>query len=240
MNGPFLNALGILLGALFGMIHRAPLAARAQRFFRTALGAGVVFCGARLVWENLGTGFVTGLKKLLLTALAVVLGYWVGKLLHLQTLSNHVGRVAGRWIAVAQAHPPGKPLAGLAACFLLFGAAPLGWLGAVENGMTGQCTLLGVKALMDALAMAGFVSLFGWPAALSAFPVLALFGAVTWDCEKVVAPFLVAHHLADSVMAAAGLTACLVSVVIFEVRRVELANYLPAVLVAPVLEWLCG
>jgi uncharacterized membrane protein YqgA involved in biofilm formation len=240
VNGPFLNALGILLGALFGMIHRAPLSARDQQYFRAMLGGGIIFCGARLVLENLGSGFLVAVKKLLLTVLAVVLGYWVGKLLRLQTLSNQVGRVAGRWISTAQAHPPGKPLAGLTACFLLFGAAPLGWLGAVENGLTGQCSLFAIKTLMDALAMAGFVSLFGWPAALSAFPILALFGAVTWDCAKVVAPFLIVHHLMDSVVAATGLAALLVSVVIFEVRRVELANYLPAVLVAPVLEWLCG
>jgi len=34
---------------------------------------------------------------------------------------------------------------------------------------------------------------------------------------------------------AAGLITCAVSLVIFEVRRVELANYLPALVVAPLL-----
>ena len=240
MNGPFLNALGILLGALLGLVWRAPLPARAQSLFRAGLGAGTIFFGARLILESLGTGFLAGLKRLLLTVLAVVLGYWVGRLFQLQTLSNRVGRQAGRWITTAQTHPPGRSLPGLAACFLLFGAAPLGWLGAVENGFTGHYYLLAIKALMDALAMAGFVKLFGWPAALAAFPVWGLFGLVTWLCQTVAAPFCVAHHWADSVTAAMGLAACLVSVVIFEVRKVELANYLPAVLVAPVLAWLCG
>jgi uncharacterized membrane protein YqgA involved in biofilm formation len=47
-----------------------------------------------------------------------------------------------------------------------------------------------------------------------------------------------AHHVADSVTAATGVVACAVSLVIFEVRKVELANFLPAMAVAPVLEWL--
>ena len=39
MTGAFLNAIGILLGALFGLAQRSPLPARAQDFFRRALGA---------------------------------------------------------------------------------------------------------------------------------------------------------------------------------------------------------
>ena len=126
------------------------------------------------------------------------------------------------------------------ACTLLFGAAPLGWLGAVQDGCTGQYTLLGVKALMDALAMLGFVQIFGWPAALSAFPVFALFGAATFACQKAAVPFCAAHQLMDSVSLAAGLVACAVSLVIFEVRKVELANFLPALVLAPLLEWSWG
>jgi uncharacterized membrane protein YqgA involved in biofilm formation len=238
MNGAFLNALGILLGALFGLIRRAPLSVRTQTFFRAGLGVFTLFSGARLVAENLGGGFSSSLKRLLIALLAVTLGYWAGKWLGLQKISNRLGHWAGRLIAAVQANPPGRPGPGLAACLVLFGAAPLGWLGAVENGFTGQYYLLTAKALMDALAMAGFVKLFGWLPALSAFPVFGLFGLLTFLCQTMAAPFCGAHQLFDSVNAAAGLVACAVSLVILEVRKVELANYLPALVVAPLLEWL--
>jgi uncharacterized membrane protein YqgA involved in biofilm formation len=35
-----------------------------------------------------------------------------------------------------------------------------------------------------------------------------------------------------------GLIACAVALVIFEVRRVELANFLPSLAIAPLLTWL--
>ena len=238
MNGPFLNALAILLGALFGLIRRAPLPARVQLGLRTGLGAATIFDGIRLVGENWGGGFLLAVKRLIITFLAVVLGFWVGRLLHLQDFSNRLGRLAGEQINAARSRPPGKPAAGLAACLLLMGAAPLGWLGAAEEGFTGGFYLFAIKSLMDALAMAGFVQLFGWPSALSTFPVFALFGAVTLFCQQVVAPFCQAHQLVDSVNSAIGLVACAVSLVIFEVRKVELANFLPALVAAPVLEWL--
>jgi uncharacterized membrane protein YqgA involved in biofilm formation len=44
--------------------------------------------------------------------------------------------------------------------------------------------------------------------------------------------------LIDSVSAAAGLVACAIALVIFEMRKVELANFLPSLAVAPLLAWL--
>ena len=52
-------------------------------------------------------------------------------------------------------------------------------LGAVTDGLSGYFYLLAVKAVMDGLAMTGFMKMFGWPAALSAFPVYFFLGAIT-------------------------------------------------------------
>jgi uncharacterized membrane protein YqgA involved in biofilm formation len=240
MNGAFLNALGILLGALFGLVRREPLSARTQERLRTGLGMFIIAAGGWLIWENLGAGFGAGLANLMITFLAVVLGFWLGKLLGFQKLSNRLGRRAGRYLAAAQATPPGSAGAGLFVGLVLFGAAPLGWLGAVQEGCTGWFTLLAAKALMDALAMAGFVRSFGWPVALSAFPLYGLLGLITLACQRLAVPYCAAHHLLESVNAATGLVACVVSLVIFQVRKVELANFLPALAIAPLLTWLWG
>jgi hypothetical protein len=102
---------------------------------------------------------------------------------------------------------------------------------------SGYYWLLAVKAVMDGLAMTGFVKIFGWPSALSAFPVYAFLGGITFACQFYAKPFLTAHSLVDPVNAAAGLIACAIALMIFEVRRVELANFLPGLAVAPLLAW---
>ena len=84
------------------------------------------------------------------------------------------------WFCSAQPGPPRKLADGFTACTILFCAAPLGLLGAVTDGFPvgdsgfGYFYLLAVKAVMDGLAMTGFVKMFGWPSALSAFPVFGL------------------------------------------------------------------
>ncbi len=237
VTGAFLNALGILLGSLFGLARSAPLPARPQNFFKSALGAFTVFFGLRLIWLNVNGTFSACAKQLFLAALAVTLGSWLGKILRLQKISNRLGRFANRLILAAQAHGAAQADDGFNACTILFCAAPLGWVGAVTDGLAGDFYLLAVKAVMDALAAMSFIKIFRWPAALSAFPVFVFLGALATACRLAAAPFLAAHGLLASVNAAAGLIACVIALVIFEVRKVELANYLPGLAVAPLLAW---
>jgi hypothetical protein len=236
--GAFLNAIGILLGGLFGLARRQPLSAPAQYFFRNALGAFTVFFGLRLVWVSVHGSFLSVLKQIFIAFLAVLLGFWLGKLLHLQKISNRLGRSAGNAIAFAQKTPPGGAADGFAAGAVLFCAAPLGLIGAVTDGLSGYFYLLAVKAVMDGLATVSFVKMFRWPAALAAIPVFIFLSAITAACHFFAAPFLDAHHLTGAVNAAAGLVACAVALVIFETRKVELANYLPGLVLAPLLAWL--
>jgi len=70
---------------------------------------------------------------------------------------------------------------------------------------------------------------------LAAGPVWIFLALLTLAVHLLALPFLEAHRLADSVSGVAGLLACLVTLVILGARRVELAGYLPALVVAPAL-----
>lgn len=240
MTGAFLNAIGILLGALLGLAQRAPLSALTQVLFRRAIGVATVFVGLRLVWLHVNGTFWPCAKQLLIALLAVTLGNWTGRLLRLQPVSNRLGRFASRAIAATQSGASPKFGQGFIACVVLFCAAPLGLLGAVTEGLSGDFYLLAVKAVMDGLAMAGFVRMFGWLAALSAFPVYVFLGLITLACSFYAKPLLASPGLIDSSLVAGGLIACAIALVIFEVRKVELTNYLPALAIAPILTRFIG
>ena len=238
MTGAFLNAIGILLGGLLGLALRQSLSLHTQVFARSALGLSTVFFGLRLVWLSLGGTILSALEQILIALLAVMLGFGIGRLLRLQKLSNRLGRHAADLIASAQTNTPRKAGDGLAACAVLFCAAPLGWLGAVTDGLSDYFYLLAVKSVMDGLAMMGFVRSLGWPTALSAVPVWIFLGGITLACRFYAAPFLAGHDLIPPVNMAIGFIACTVTLVIFEVRKVELANFLPGLALAPLLAWL--
>jgi len=207
-------------------------------FFRNVLGAATIIFAMRLVWLSINGTFLSCLKQLFIAMLAILVGNLIGKLLRLQKMSNRLGRFATRLMSSADTNSPRKIADGFCACTILFWAAPLGLLGAVADGLSGYFYLLAVKGVMDGLAMTSFVKMFRWPAVLSAFPVFALMSFVNLSCQLYARPFLEARHLIDPVNAAAGLAACAVALVIFETRKVELANFLPALVIAPLLAWL--
>lgn len=240
MIGSFLNALGILIGALFGLAMRQPISRRTQEFFKTALGTFTAFYGLRLIYDNLHGTAPACLKQIFIAAVGVVLGHWLGQLLRLQKISNRAGHHAATLLATAQKNPPGRPADGFVAAATLFCAAPLGILGAVVDGLENYFYLLLVKAVMDGLATLSFVKLFRWPVALAAVPVFLFLNGFALLVHAGVQPWLDADSLAPYVGLAAGLITCSVALVIFEVRRVELANYLPGLAVAPLLAYWLG
>lgn len=244
MTGAILNAAGIIIGGVIGLARTTPLSAQTQNFFKLMLGATTLIFGLRLTWFSIGGTFGNTAKQLAIAFLALVLGNLLGKLLRLQKASNRLGQYARRLIETNRPNDPHRFSNGLNACAILFCAAPLGILGAVQDGLptvagaTGYYQILAVKAVMDGLAMLGFVTLFGAGAMVAALPVFVFQGTITLAVQVYLEPFLRAHGLVDSVNAVGGLVVCTVGVVIFEIRRVDLADYLPALAIAPLITWL--
>jgi len=98
--------MGILIGALLGLAMPKPLSVRTQAFFRSMLGVFTIYFGLRLVWLSVNGTFLSELKQLFIALLALTLGFWIGKLLRLQKISNHLGRHAGHLVASASSGPP--------------------------------------------------------------------------------------------------------------------------------------
>lgn len=239
MIGTILNAAGIVIGGCFGLVRRKPLSPAKESFFRVTLGAFTVFYGLRLTWLSLNGPFLRILKQVVIAVLALMLGKLIGRLLHLQKMSNRLGRIARQKIMDAKPQDPYRASEGFKTCALLFCAAPLGILGAVQDGLAGYFYPLAVKAVIEGLAAMGFVPVFGWGVLVAALPVLTFQGSITLGAHFV-EPFLRAHNLVDSVNAAGGLLVFSVALVILDLKKIELADYLPSLAVAPLIAWLWG
>jgi uncharacterized membrane protein YqgA involved in biofilm formation len=80
--------------------------------------------------------------------------------------------------------------------------------------------------------------MFGPGVMLAAVPVLVFQGSLTLICARVLQPWLQAHgNLTDSVNATAGLLVFCVALIIFELKKIEVTDYLPSLAYAPLLTW---
>ena len=237
MIGTALNVAGILIGGIVGLTRQEQLSPARESYIKVALGAFTVFYGLRLTWLSLNGSLPQILKQLLIAVLALMLGKMTGRLLRLQTMSNRLGRDAREHIAASKPGDPHGLSEGFKTCAALYCAAPLAILGSVQDGVSGYYYPLAVKAVIDGLATMGFIRLFGWGVMLAAVPVLAFQGTLTLVCALFVEPMLKTHGLIDSVTAAGGLLVFCVALVILELKRIELADYLPSLAFAPLLAW---
>ena len=237
MTGTSLNALGILTGALLGLILMHQFSASTQVAIRGLMGVITVFIGLRITWFSLTGNAPQILKELVIVILALGLGRMTGSLVGIQTNLNRLGRIASDRFAAARPDDPNRLYHGFTVCTLLFCAGPLGPIGSVLAGLTDDWQPLAIKMVMDGLAAMGFACVFGGSVALSALPVFVFQGALTLaaHCCR---PFLETNHLLDATNAVGGLMVFCVALVILQLKKLDLGDYLPSLLAAPLIAWL--
>lgn len=237
--GTLLNASGIVMGGIFGLAKKTQLSAASQNYLKILIGAFTAFCGLRLTWISLGGPFLHILKQLAVVVLALMAGRLTGRLLRLQKASNRLGQFARDRITRTGRESPDRFADGFSVCAVLFCAAPLGILGAIQDGLSGYYLPLAAKGAMDGLATMGFVAMFGPGVVLSAVPVLIFQGTVTLLCARFLQHWLHIHGWIDPVNATGGLLVFCVALVVFELRKIELTDYLPSLCYAPLFAaWL--
>jgi uncharacterized membrane protein YqgA involved in biofilm formation len=240
MIGTALNVAAIVGGGLAGGRPRWQLSGQREGQIKTLLGVTALVLGGKLFWAGTQGPLTAALKLWGLALLSLVLGKLAGRLLGLQGFSNRLGQYA-----LEKMRAPGGQarrwdhalLVGAA----LFCAAPLAVVGSLQDGLHNFWYLLAVKAVMDGLAAQAFVAILGRGIVLAALPVAAWQGLLTLGARAMVeAGWLSTFAPATAALdLTCGFLSVSVAVVIFEVRKVELANYLPALVIAPLLaRWL--
>ena len=158
----------------------------------------------------------------------------------MQDFSNSIGHYATRSLA---ADGKSKRFSeGFLLATALFCAGPLGILASVQEGLNefSFSPVFLVKAGTDGLATMAFCATFGWSTLVSAIPVLAFQGALI-RCVQAVEPMLRNQPwpLIDAINATDGLLIFCVALIILEVKKVRVAEYLPSLVLTPLLmRWL--
>jgi uncharacterized membrane protein YqgA involved in biofilm formation len=236
--GTILNATAIFLGALAGLITKREPSIASQNTWRILLGLFAVYAGLAATWQSLPGPFWVGLKALGIILLALMLGNFTGTLLRLQKGFNRLGRYAAARVGATS---PAEARFGdtLAACTILFCVSPISMVGALLDGWAGDWKILLVKGVMDGLASLAFVRTLGWPVMTSLVPLVAWQGTISL-LARLTAPWLEAHALLNPLVGVSGLIVFAIALVILQIKKVELANYLPSLIYAPLLAWLFG
>jgi uncharacterized protein len=229
LTGTLLNIATVLVGTTAGLLLGARMPPRMQESLTTGLGLFTILIGLSMALR-IFTDPATRPGDYFAVLAALLLGVAIGELLHL-----HDGLEAlGAWFQrrLSRGDRPSRVSEGFVTASLVFCVGPLTILGSLENGLRGDVTLLAVKSLLDGVGSIAFAAALGPGVYLSALTILVVQGGIAAGAfllRDVMDPATIL-----AVSAAGGLILLGVGLRLLELKAVRVANFLPALVLAPV------
>lgn len=233
--GTVINVIAILVGGVLGWALRGRITDTADQWIRLFLVVVTFVVSVSMIWKSLPSGFLPSLGHLALLTVALVLGNVLGKLLRLQAGLDRLGRwlqsQGGGLVRQLDSHRDWNEA--FVTATLLFCAGPMAVLGSIQDGIQGDPGVLLVKAGLDGVTTVGLMSTLGPGVVLAAFPVLVYQGTLTLFAGAM-APWL-DEAMLGALAGSGGMLLMMIPLVILRMGRVPLMDYLPALVVAPLL-----
>ncbi len=229
--GTLVNVLAVLAGSGLGMLIKTGLKRRFRDILMQACGIATIFLGI--------SGALAGLLKVengavstqntMLLIFSLVLGGLAGEALNIEAGMEALGERLKRLV---RDKSDSRFVDGFVTASLVICVGAMAIVGSIQDGLTGDHTLLFSKSLLDFVIVMVFAATFGLGVMFSALPLGILQGGIT------LAAALVAGFLSEALISDLS---CVGSVLIFCVglnvafnAKIRVGNLLPALLV-PVL-----
>lgn len=252
MGGTLLNIITVAIGGTLGMLVGNRLSQRVQESVVIGLGLITLVVG-------LQNAFLTG--NIIIPLLAILIGVIIGELLGIdRALEDFAGWLQARTTGqqstesttqdVEGMTPRERFITGFVTASLVFCVGPLTFIGSVQDGMglAAGFQFLAIKSVLDGFAAMAFAASFGIGVLFTIVTVFVVQGGLA------LVGFVIVRTLVDTsavdalttnpiileLTATGGIILIGLALVLLDVKKPRVANFLPALLIAPLLVWLAG
>ncbi len=248
MTGTLVNVAAVVVGGVAGALLGGRVPDRVRTTLTDVLGVFVVVLG---IGDALGTfgdelSATLGRAAVLVVLGSLLVGGVIGELLGIEdrlerlgawlrerTSRGSAGSGGSAGVDGTDAAARARFIEGFVVTSLVITVGPLAVLGALQDGLLGDWTLLAVKSLLDGPVALAFASVFGVGVAFAALPMLVWQGGLTLAAaavgDAVTAPMVAA------IGAVGGFLVVGIGLRLLELRQVRVANLLPALVIAPLV-----
>ena len=221
LSGTLLNAATVLLGGLLGTAlgDRLPAALRET-----------VVRGVGLFTLAMGVKFAIDTSNLLFMLGAMLLGGIVGSLVGVDARLDRLGESLQQRFARGSASTVAE---GFVTAAIVFCVGPLTFLGSIQNGLSGDPSLLSVKSVLDGFTAIALAATLGWGVLLTIPLILIYQGGLALGASLFVG--LLSDLQLREMSAVGGLLIIGVGLKLLGIRDVKVADFLPAIIVSPLV-----
>jgi hypothetical protein len=221
MTGTLINVGAIVAGTATGSLAGSKLPSRIRRIVLYGIGLVVLLVGFRMAVRT---------QNILVVLAAMLIGGMIGELLRIE---ERLGQL-GRFFEAKLSKNPGQSIAeGFVTASLVFCVGPMAILGSISDGLSGEYSLLSIKAVMDGFASIAFGASLGWGVGLSAISVLVYQGAITLFAGYL--PSALNEPMITEMTSTGGLIIIGIGIKLLDLKDLPMANFVPAIGVAPAI-----
>jgi uncharacterized membrane protein YqgA involved in biofilm formation len=220
VRGTVVNVAAVLVGTGIGLAIGGRLPERMQRIITTGLGLSTLLIGLQMALK---------VQSMLVVIASMVLGGILGEWLAIERALEQAGDRLKAWARSGS----GTFVTGFVTASLVFCVGPMTIVGSIQEGISGNPEVIYTKSLLDGAASVAFASSLGIGVGFAAVTVLVLQGALTLLGGQLA--FLLRPELLHELTATGGLLILAIGLLLLEVKRIPVANLLPALLVVVAL-----
>ena len=218
--GTIVNVLAVALGSLIGLFFRKNFPESLRK---------ILFQGLGLCTLAVGITMILKVENLITVIFSVVLGGITGELLKLQECFDGFGN----WLKKRLKSDNEKFTEGLVSAFLIFCVGAMTIMGAMDEGLRGNHTLLFTKSMLDGFTSIALAATFGSGVFFSTIPLLVYQGALTLFASWAQGFFTeaIVHQLTS----VGGVLVLGIGINLLEIQKIKVTNLLPSLVFIVIL-----
>ena len=218
----FLNMTTVIVGSLIGLLLKKGIPQRISSAVMTGLGLCTVYIGF--------SGSLCGDNVLIVIA-SMILGVISGTLLGIDGRLNNLGDYFEAKLKTKG--EKGSLARGFVSACLVFCVGSMTITGALSAGISGDTKLLITKSMLDLMSSMMLASSLGVGVLLSAVFVIVFQGSITLFAQFI-APFLNAGAV-NEMTCVGSLITLMLGFNLMGISKFKVADYLPAIIIAPII-----
>lgn len=218
----FVNMLTVTVGSLLGLFLQSLFTEDIQAIVMQAIGLGTILIGLKMSLK-LPDGYM--LVFIFSLIFGGILGQSIGLDVLMEGLSGELKSLAG--------FSDNKFTEGLITAFLLFCIGSMTIVGALEEGLSKDRSLLYVKSALDGFTAIALTATYGIGVLFSIIPMLIFQGSITVLAEKLKSIF--DQNTLDLVSAIGGILIIGISIRLLGLGQISLENLLPSIVLGVIL-----
>jgi uncharacterized membrane protein YqgA involved in biofilm formation len=229
MTGTLINIAAVLCGGTLGLIFGTRVPERLKATVVAGLGLFTAAIGIQMFLKTGNPIVVLG---------SLLIGVLLGEWWRIEDGLESLGQVLERRFGGGESQEASSRfIKGFLTTSLLFCVGPLTILGSIQDGLTGDYSLLAVKSVLDGFAALAFASTLGVGVLFSTAVILVYQGGITLLAGQLNA--VVTDSMMNEMTAAGGVILMGLAVSsLLELKKIRTGNFLPALAVAPLLVWI--